>query len=183
MAGAGPEILVDMNQLIPGIEYTFIYHNGDRYRGILETYVANERIPRSAVRLANGFQRNGAPQQGRTTFPLDFVNRVIQHTDVPNLPIQAQTEYRDGMRPSERFMKHGWLAERERYIPAIHNRAPNDVVDDPRNVRNIGASIEARNINGNTNPQSNYYSPEERENMQRQIKNVECPLCLAIIDE
>jgi hypothetical protein len=105
MAGAGP---VNMNQLTPGIEYTFIYHNGDRYRGMLETYLGNNGIPRRAVRLANGFQRNGVRQQGTTNFPLDFVNRVVQHTDVPNLPIQAQTEYRDGMRPSERFMKHGW---------------------------------------------------------------------------
>jgi hypothetical protein len=75
MAGNEQEMLVDMNELIPGQEYTFIFNDGNRYSGILETYLGN---PRSAVRLANGYQRNGVRQQGTTNFPLSFVNRVVQ---------------------------------------------------------------------------------------------------------
>jgi hypothetical protein len=78
MAGNEQEMLVDMNELIPGQEYTFIFNDGRRYSGILETYGPNNGIPRSAVRLANGYQRNGVRQQGTTNFPLSFVNRVIQ---------------------------------------------------------------------------------------------------------
>lgn len=186
MADAG---LVDMNQLTPGIEYTFIFNNGDRIYGILETYLANDSIPRSAVRLANGYQFNGVPEQGVTSFPLNLVNRVaqgrvFQGTSPPPPPIQAPPAYREGMRPSERFMKHGWLAKGEKYIPAMHNPLGERVdVRNILNTHNLGQSIEGRNVNRNTNPSSNYYSPEEVENMRNQMKNVECPICLEPITD
>ena len=181
MAGAGP---VNMNELTPGIEYTFVLNDGDRIHGMLETYLGNDGIPRRAVRLANGYQRNGVRQEGRTTISLDLVNRVVQgyafqwppREGIPQPIIQPQPAYMEGMRPSERFIKHGWKAQGERHIDAMHNLNPMNV--DPNTY------IDIRNVNRNTKPPSNYYSPEEIANMRAQIiENVECPICLEPIND
>ena len=91
MAGAGPEILVDMNQLTPGIEYTFILNDGDRLYGMLETYLGNDGIPRRAVRLANGYKLNGERHRGTRTISLDSVNRVVQHGPRPDEHMYTQS--------------------------------------------------------------------------------------------
>ena len=175
MAGAGR---VDMNELTPGTEYTFIFNNEDRIYGMLETYLGNNRD--RAVRLYKNSRRNGVLQDGPQTFPLNLVNRVVQgyaiqwppREGIPQPIIQPQPAYREGMRPSERFMKHGWKAQGERHIPAIHNRNPNDANINPDTY------IDIRNVNSNTKPRSNYYSPEEIANMRAQITKAECPICL-----
>ena len=182
MAGAGR---VDMNELTPGIEYTFILNNRDRIYGMLETYLGNNGIPRRAVRLYNNSRRNGVLQQGATTISLDLVNRVVQgyaiqwppREGIPQPIIQPQPAYVEGMRPSERFMKHGWKARGERHIDAIHTRNPNDANINPDTY------IDIRNVNRNTKPRSSYYSPEEIANMRAQITKAECPICLEPIND
>ena len=180
MAGAGR---VDMNQLTPGIEYTFILNDRDRIYGMLETYLGNNGIPRRAVRLYKNSRRNGVLQQGATTISLDLVNRVVQgyaiewppREGIPQPIIQPQPAYVEGMRPSERFMKHGWKAQGERHINAIHTLNPINV--------NPDTYIDIRNVNRNTKPRSNYYSPEEIANMRATITIAECPICLEPIND
>jgi hypothetical protein len=181
MAGVGP---VNKNELTPGIEYTFIFNNEDRVYGMLETYLGNNRgNPRGAVRLYKNSRRNGVLQDGPQTFPLNLVNRVVQgyaiqwppREGIPQPIIQPQPAYREGMRPSERFMKHGWKAQGERHIDAIHTRNPLNV--------NPDTYIDIRNVNRNTKPRSNYYSPEEIANMRATITIAECPICLLPIVE
>ena len=180
MAGAGR---VNMNELTPGIEYTFILNDGNLIYGMLETYLGNNGIPRRAVRLYKNSRRNGVLQEGATTISLDLVNRVVQgyaiewppREGIPRPIIQEQPAYREGMRPSERFMKHGWKAQGERHINAIHTLNPINV--DPNTY------IDIRNVNRNTKPRSNYYSPEEIANMRATITIAECPICLEPIND
>jgi hypothetical protein len=181
---------VNMNQLIPGEEYTFMYNYDDGTRanvgGIVNSYLAEQGNPRGAVRLSNYQIDNELPKTGPIDITLKnvagiFAGRVRTQTAPP---IQAPPAYREGMRPSERFMKHGWLAKGEKYIPAMHNPLGERVdVRNILNTHNLGQSIEGRNVNRNTNPSSNYYSPEEVENMRNQMKNVECPICLEPITD
>ena len=65
-------------------------------------------------------------------------------------------------RPSERYIKHGFLLPGE-YNQNIHN----SIVDTEENIE----PIYQRNINYNTNPSSNYYTPEEIENMKKKKQN------------
>ena len=58
-------------------------------------------------------------------------------------------------RPSERFCKHGFLSEGERYNQDLHN---------------IGQTIEERC--------SDYYSPEEIARMNGEIRVAECAICM-----
>jgi len=180
---------VNMNQLIPGEEYTFIYNYDDGTRanvgGIVNRYLAEQGNPRGAVRLNNYQINNDLPQPG----PIDITLRNIAsifsgRIRTQTAPPRQAPVYTTGARPSEQFMKHGWLAEGEKYIPAMHNPLGERVdVRNIRNTHNLGQSIEARNVNRNTNPPSNYYSPEEIENMRAQMKNIECPICLMSIND
>jgi hypothetical protein len=174
---------VTINQLTPGEEYTFIYNYDDgtkaNVRGIVNRYLVEQGNPRGAVRVSNYQINNDLPQPG----PIDITLRNIASIfagRVRSQPSQAPVY----TRPSQRFMKHGWLAEGEKYIPGMHNPLGERVdVRNIRNTHNLGQSIEERNINRNTNPPSNYYSSEEIENMRNQMKNVECPICLEPIGD
>ena len=178
MAGVGP---VNKNELTPGIEYTFIFNDEDRIYGMLETYLGNNRD--RSVRLYKNSRRNGVLQDGPQTFPLNSVIRVVKGNSIqwppregiPQPIIQEQPAYREGMRPSERFMKHGWKAQGERHIAAIHTLNPLNV--------NPDTYIDIRNVNRNTKPRSNYYSPEEIANMRAQITKAECPICFDEIND
>jgi hypothetical protein len=64
-------------------------------------------------------------------------------------------------RPSRRYMKHGFLEPSEKYNQTIHS---------------VG-DIYEKNINNNTNPTSTFYTPEEIEDMKREIKPAECSIC------
>ena len=175
----GEQVAAD--QLTPGQEYTLMYNYDDgtqaNVRGIVNRYLVEQGNPHGAVRLSNYQINNDLPQPGPVDVTLRniasiFAGRVRTQ---PTPPRQAPVH----TRPSERFMKHGWLAPGETFIPAIHNPLGERVdVRNIRNTHNLGQSIEERNINRNTNPPSNYYSPEEIENMRNQMKNVECPICL-----
>ena len=70
-------------------------------------------------------------------------------------------------RPSKRYMKHGFLLTGE-YNQNIHNS-----IDPEENME----PINQRNINYNTRPNSNYYTPEEVETMKTEIKQAVCPIC------
>ena len=180
---------VNMNQLIPGEEYTFMYNYDDGTKanvgGIVNSYLAERGNPRGAVRLSNYQIDNELPKPGPIDITLKnvagiFAGRVRTQTAPPR---QAPV-YTTGARPSEQFMKYGWLAEGEKYIPAMHN--PLGVRVDVRNIRNthnLGQSIEGRNINRNTNPPSNYYSPEEIANMRAKITKATCSICLDEIND
>ena len=72
-------------------------------------------------------------------------------------------------------MKHGWKAQGERHIAAIHTLNPLNV--------NPDTYIDIRNVNRNTKPRSNYYSPEEIANMRAQITKAECPICFDEIND
>jgi hypothetical protein len=58
-------------------------------------------------------------------------------------------------KPSERFCKHGFLTEGEKYNPELHN---------------YGGTVEERC--------EDYYSPEEIERMKGEIKVAECAICM-----
>lgn len=58
-------------------------------------------------------------------------------------------------RPSERFCKHGFLTESERYDPDLHKK---------------GKTVEERC--------KDFYTPEEIERMKGEIKVAECGICM-----
>jgi len=79
----------------------------------------------------------------------------------------------ENVRPTKRFIKHGFLLPRE-FNQKIHNTTiPQENID----------PINERNINHNTRPKSTYYTPEEIEIMKTEIKPAECPICYEIIDD
>jgi len=56
-------------------------------------------------------------------------------------------------KPSERFIKHGWLEHSEEYHPDIHNA--------------WATTMEERNHNNATTPTTTYYSTEEMDKMRK----------------
>jgi len=76
-------------------------------------------------------------------------------------------------KPSEKFIKHGWLSQNERYNQNIHNYTRDE-------LDNLG-KMRSRNINYNTSPESQYYSNEDIDRMHSEIKTAECPICLETI--
>jgi hypothetical protein len=77
------------------------------------------------------------------------------------------------VRPSKRYMKHGFLLPGE-YNQNIHNSI------DPEENRE---PINQRNINYDTKPNSRYYTPEEIEIMKTEMKPAVCPICDEIIND
>ena len=70
------------------------------------------------------------------------------------------------IRPSPRFIKHGWLKKGE-YNPDLHS---------------FGRTMDERNIR-TYQPRTTYYTPEEMEKMRQEIKIAECPICFEEIND
>ena len=177
MAGVVQTEEVNMNNLYVGIEYIFFMNNGRRIRGRLDAYLNDNGMPRRAVRLEAGYRINdGRPQQGVTTYPLTMINRVLRIIPPPPPP----PPYVPGMRPSPRYIKHGWLANNEIYNPPMHNIEAGQIPGIPV----MGTNMNMRSINHNTNPPSAYYSADDMTNMQNEIITLEeCPICLESIQD
>jgi len=69
-------------------------------------------------------------------------------------------------KPSPRYIKHGWLIKGE-YNQGIHT---------------FGNTMDERNINTH-NPVTTYYTPEEMEQMRKEIRVAECPICFEKIND